>query len=302
MGALSVLDLFSGIGGFSAGLHAAGKFETTAFVEKDEFCQKVLKKNFPGVPIFGDVRDEEIYRLKTDVVVGGFPCQSFSQAGARRGRKDDRYLWPEMFRIITEVKPKYVIAENVQGIVNIENGLVLRQVQDDLESEGFQVQCFLIPASGVGAWHKRNRCFILAAHPNRVRHRRGTMQGCAEEEREILQGEQEGSKVGSEIKGCGGRTEDVSNSNSKGSQGHRREYELRKDKQERKVSGKGNVGSRRTWWQTQSSICRIPDGVRHGLDKDRVNRLKSLGNAVVPQIIYQLGKAITKVEYDKFTT
>ena len=164
--ALSVLDLFSGIGGFSYAFESTGHFETVAFCENNKFCQKVLKKNFPNVKIYEDVRSINGKEIKADVVAGGFPCQSFSVAGKRRGTGDDRYLWPEMFRVITEVKPSWVVWENVQGIINIENGLVLRQVQDDLEKEGFQSRCFVIPASGVGAWHQRKRIWGIAFNEN----------------------------------------------------------------------------------------------------------------------------------------
>ena len=156
-----VLDLFSGIGGFALGLDSTGFFETVKFVEKDKYCQKVLRKNFPNIPIEEDIKNVEGKEYSADVVVGGFPCQPFSVAGKQKGTNDDRYLWPEMLRLIREIKPEFVIGENVQGIINLQNGMVLRQVQDQLESEGFEVQCFLIPASGIGAWHQRYRVWIV---------------------------------------------------------------------------------------------------------------------------------------------
>jgi DNA-cytosine methyltransferase len=159
---LKVLDLFSGIGGFSLGLHSTDIFDTVKFVEFDEFCQKILKKNFPNVPIEGDIKNVRGKEFEADIIVGGFPCQPFSVAGKQKGRDDNRYLWPEMFRLVKEIKPEFVIGENVQGLVNLQNGMVLRQVQDDLEGEGFEVQCFLIPASGIGAWHQRFRVWIVA--------------------------------------------------------------------------------------------------------------------------------------------
>ena len=158
---LKVLDLFSGIGGFALGLDSTGIFETVKFVEKDKYCKKVLQKNFPNIPIEEDIKDVKGKEGDADVIVGGFPCQPMSVAGKRKGTDDDRYLWPEMFRLIREIKPQFVIGENVQGIINIQNGMVLRQVQDDLEGEGFEVQCFLIPASGIGAWHQRYRVWIV---------------------------------------------------------------------------------------------------------------------------------------------
>ena len=161
---LKVLDLFSGIGGFTLGLDSTGGFETVAFVEKDKFCQKVLKKNFPNITIEGEIRDVKGDRYKADVITGGFPCQPFSVAGKRKGTDDDRYLWDETIRVIRECKPKWFIGENVEGLVNIQEGMVLRQVQTDLEKEGFEVQCLIIPASGIGAWHQRKRVWIIGCN------------------------------------------------------------------------------------------------------------------------------------------
>ena len=158
---LSLLDLFSGIGGFSLGMEATKRINTVAFCEKDEYCRKVLKKHWSNTQQYIDIRDIDGTKISADIISGGFPCQPFSVAGKRKGTTDDRYLWDEMLRVITEVKPIWIVGENVQGIINIDNGLVLRQVQTDLEAQGFQVQCFLIPASGIGAWHKRNRVWIL---------------------------------------------------------------------------------------------------------------------------------------------
>ena len=117
---LKLLDLFSGLGGFSLGLESTGFFETIAFVEKDEFCQKVLKKNFKNIPIEGDIRNVKGDRYKADVITGGFPCQPFSVAGKRKGTDDDRYLWDETIRVVRECKPKWFIGENVEGLVNIQ--------------------------------------------------------------------------------------------------------------------------------------------------------------------------------------
>ena len=165
---LTVIDLFAGIGGFSYGLHnASSKFKTIAFAEIDQFCNKVLKKNFGNVKIYEDVRDVRI-KQPVFLVCGGFPCQGFSVAGLQRGTKDNRYLWPEMFNVIKHTKPRWVIAENVRGIVNVEDGMAFKKVYTDLESEGYEVQAFNIPAAAKGAWHRRERIWFVACNPDVV--------------------------------------------------------------------------------------------------------------------------------------
>ena len=429
---LKVLDLFSGIGGFALGLDSTGIFETVKFVEKDKYCQKVLQKNFPNIPIEEDIKNVEGKEGDADVVVGGFPCQPMSVAGKRKGTDDDRYLWPEMFRLIKQIKPQFVIGENVQGIINIQNGMVLRQVQDDLESEGFEVQCFLIPASGIGAWHQRYRVWIVGHSEHngllasKIERRNtetatGTQEGTnttgepertsgsrnnedvSNSKRERLQGwrreesdrntnrlrqnsKRNGDKIWSEFERCGGvsreenvsnteiigtgeprninqekgnqsssstqsnsSSEDVSNTDSGMRRGRRTIGESGEDKvwrfyseeeeqtrvdirsetigrdvisgerdvlqsdderrEERNVSdqskeqivdnwGHDTDGQKQTWWQTESNVCGVPNGISYGLDKDRANRIKTLGNAIVPQIAREIGLAIKKVLYD----
>ena len=159
---LKVLDLFAGIGGFTLGLDSTNFFETVKFVEKDKYCQKVLQKNFPNIPIEEDIKNVKGKEGEADVICGGFPCQPFSVAGKQKGTSDDRHLWPEMFRLIREIKPQFVIGENVKNIVNIQDGVVFETVCTDLESEGYEVQSFNIPAAGVGAPHRRERIWIVA--------------------------------------------------------------------------------------------------------------------------------------------
>jgi DNA (cytosine-5)-methyltransferase 1 len=380
---LKVLDLFSGIGGFALGLDSTGIFETVKFVEKDKYCKKVLEKNFPNIPIEEDIKDVKGKEGDADVIVGGFPCQPMSVAGKRKGTGDDRYLWPEMFRLIKEIKPEFIIGENVQGIINIQDGMVLRQVQDDLESEGFEVQCFLIPASGIGAWHQRYRVWIVGhsehngSLTSKIERRNtetatGTQEGkntTREPERasrsrnnenvsntEIVRtGEprnidQEKGNQSSSSTQFNSSSENVSNTNSGMRRGWRtigksgedkiwrfyseEEEQTRVDirsetigrdavsreetnalqsyderREERDVSDQSeeqNINSRRhdtneqeqTWWQIESNICGIPNGISYGLDKYRANRIKTLGNAIVPQIARELGLAIKKVLYD----
>jgi DNA (cytosine-5)-methyltransferase 1 len=289
---LKVLDLFSGIGGFSLGLESTGFFETVAFCEKDDFCKKVLQKHWGDIKIYDDIRsiDDEI---QADVITGGFPCQSFSQAGLQKGRADDRFLWNEMFDVIKKVKPRWVIGENVQGIINIEQGMVLKQVQDDLEGIGFEVQCIVIPASGIGAWHQRKRVWILAnnlSKPKSIRHRGRYSKRCKNEEWAFLPREQEGGEMGSKTKRCS----NVSDTGSKRYKGHDFK-QIKHDQKFRQFTG-NNDAKRETWWETESRICGVPDGVSYGVDKDRAQRIKALGNSIVPQIARQLGLAIMGAE------
>ena len=240
---LKLLDLFSGIGGFSLGLESTGFFETIGFVEKDKFCQKVLKKHWSNINIEEDIRNVKGEKYQADVVTGGFPCQPFSVAGKRKSTADDRYLWDEMLRVIRETKPRWVIGENVEGIVNINEGMVLRQVLNDLENEGFKSQCIIIPASGIGAWHQRKRIWIVSHSNSRFSIR---------ENEEIQTGRNAFNSI----------------------------YK----------SGK------KQWWEIESKLCGVPDGLSTKLHEDRSNRIKALGNSIVPQIARQIGLSIMEAE------
>jgi len=316
---LKLLDLFSGIGGFSLGFESTGFFETIGFVEKDKFCQKVLKKHWSNINIEEDIRNVKGERYAADIITGGFPCQPFSVAGKRKGTADDRYLWDEMLRVIREVKPRWVIGENVEGIININNGMVLRQVQTDLENEGFKSQCLVIPASGIGAWHQRKRVWIIAYSEHNGLHRsqrNETKPSCNEQKdrlsfrddnnvpntnkRNVQTGCERQWGVCKEHKEKGTSDnatsiyETLSNSNDKGLQGFNSKRIL-SEQELRFTSSKDDEG-RKTWWQTQSRICGVPNGVSYELDKGRINRIKALGNSIVPQIARQIALAIKEVE------
>lgn len=156
-------SLFSGIGGFDLAAEWAGW--TNVFNCKiDPFCRKVLKFHFPKAAQYEDIRttDFTVWRDSIDVLTGGFPCQPFSVAGKRKGTGDDRYLWPEMLGAIREIRPRWVVGENVLGIVDWSEGLVFEQVCSDMENEGYEVQPFVLPACGVNAPHRRYRVFIVA--------------------------------------------------------------------------------------------------------------------------------------------
>jgi DNA-cytosine methyltransferase len=158
---LKIVDLFSGIGGFSyAAEQIVGGFETIAFVEQDDYCQKVLRKHWHDVPIYSDIRSFNAKEYKdADIVVGGFPCQPWSVAGSQRGSEDDRDLWHEMVRVIEDIRPRWIIGENVSGFVTMPMGL--RRSLIDLESIGYKAIPYLIPAAAVDAKHRRMRCWIV---------------------------------------------------------------------------------------------------------------------------------------------
>ena len=301
-----LLDLFSGIGGFSLGAEANG-IPTVAFVEKDPFCQKVLRKHWSNTPIISDIRTVKGEDYETDgvtIVSGGFPCQPFSQAGKRKGTDDDRYLWDETLRVVTETKPRWFIGENVDGLVNIQDGMVLRQVQDDLEKEGFQVQCLVVPASGIGAWHQRKRVWIIGHNVSNTigelsdgcsgttRHSESELKGMVSDEAKNW------NKVWSETERCDQQTEsrgNVSDTTVKGLERHgTQSSDLQESKERQNNSDRGSQGQH-TWWQTESKLRGVPHGISYELDKDRANRIKALGNSIVPQIAYQLFKSIVTV-------
>lgn len=163
------LDLFSGIGGFSlAGSWVwGGEHNIVSFVEIDPFCQQVLKKHWPNVPIISDIGDcngKDLPRI--DILTGGFPCQPFSVAGKQGGKEDNRYLWPEMFRVISETHPTWIIAENVPGIIK----MALDNVLSDLEGEGYSIGTFIIPACAINAPHRRDRIWIIAQNTIKSTH------------------------------------------------------------------------------------------------------------------------------------
>ncbi len=158
-------SLFNGIGGFQLAAQEAG-WNNVFSCEIDAFCNQVTKYHFPNCRQYGDIRKTNFrkYRGKIDVLTGGFPCQPFSVAGKRLGTEDNRNLWPEMLRVIRDVSPRWVVAENVLGIVSWSKGLVFEQVQADLEAEGYEVQSYVLPAAGVGAPHRRYRVWFVATN------------------------------------------------------------------------------------------------------------------------------------------
>lgn len=316
---MRVLDLFSGIGGFSLGLESTGFFKTVQFVENEKWCQKILRKNFPGVPIHDDIKTFKGY--DADLVVGGFPCQPFSVAGKQKAIQDDRHLWPEMFRVIKETKPTWVIGENVRNIISISDGMVLEQVYLDLESENYEVQSFIIPASAVNAPHQRYRTWIVAhtecmgweqratqsekfegkATPNKFNYSsKRRIIGKAGEDVANTDSWRPWSKHSSTFNrknegirfehesGGSGESKTMAHTDSRSRETFDKERVLgkqnRKEQTERYSNGNLQV---RGQWDFEPNVGRVANGI-----PNRVDRLRGLGNAIVPQIAYQIGMAI----------
>lgn len=264
------LDLFSGIGGFALAARWAG-IETVAFCEIDQFCQKVLKKNWPDVFIFDDVKTLHHFQ-HVDILTAGFPCQPFSVAGKQRGKDDDRYLWPEVIRIIREVKPNWCILENVPGIIPH-----LDTILEDLENEGYDWRAFLIPASAVGAPHKRERLWIIANANSQQCNKREIYQDAESERLERTKlARAFGFTPSNALQFSDTQTDQAVD--SKRSSGHSWSVNGRKH---RSCLPKFN------WQENKPPIPGVDDGIPNGLDRN-----KALGNAIVPQIPYLFMKFI----------
>lgn len=270
------LDLFSGIGGFALGFHWAG-IETAAFCEIEDYPVKVLNKNFPGVPVHRDIRELDGKEYKgIDIVTGGFPCQPHSLAGKRLASEDSRDLWGEMFRVICEARPKWIVAENVPGLLSSESGRYFGRVLRDLAQAGYCVQWFCIPASALGAWHKRERIWIVANSMCIGRDRRPKEQGNHEAE--------DGTGNAHQLEGSSSPSRNVSNTDSQRLQAQRFASRLQ---QKLTMFGSNCEPRKSENWAAEPGVGRVVNGL-----SNRAHRIKGLGNAVVPQIPYLIGKAI----------
>lgn len=312
-------SLFSGIGGFDLAAEWMG-WENVFHCEWNEFGQKVLKHHFPEADSYSDIckTDFRKYEGSVQIVSGGFPCQPFSQAGKRKSTEDERYLWGEMLRAIQEIKPVYVIAENVYGIVNIDGGLVFEQVHLDLENEGYEVQTFILPACSKDAPHRRDRCWFIA-HSNGSSKRHTNSGTSTEEEGDVRRREK--SDVSQSLRSDGNAPDSTeqrlerstrselhgrSSRSSWSDDGNAPDSECRKREEQWESSGMGRKweqDERNDFWQfpTEHPICRGNDGLPERLDgitfpKWRNESIKSYGNAIVPQVAYERFKAIGEAE------
>lgn len=350
------IDLFSGIGGFAIAAEEVG-WETVQFVEFDNFCQAVLNKNFPNVPIHGDIKTfdgnefntrmyaehGQQWRNRGLILTGGFPCQPYSIAGEQLAELDDRALWPEMYRVIREVRPSVIIGENVTGIIT----LALDEVLADLESEGYTCETFVLPAASLNAPHRRDRVWIIA-HSNSQGHE---LRGFGEDRQETRESKSEQDQW-QRVRANAGRTgepEVIANTENKN---ERLRFRTESQYPELRINGKNGIYSNTKrfgqprpgelkrsinpkedseweadrinsfdenrgfdYWRnfpTQPPLCRRNDGVPQrvvrftdgGLSGYKTRKLeilqtretiKAYGNAIVPQVAFELFKAIKLV-------
>jgi len=284
-------SLFSGIGGFDLASEWMG-WENVFHCEWMEFPRKVLEYHFPESDSLIDIckTDFKKYANTIDILTGGFPCQPFSTAGKRKGTDDERYLWGEMLRAVQEIKPKYVIAENVYGITNIDGGLVFEQVCLDLETEGYEVQPFIIPAAAKNAPHRRDRCWFIA-YANRNDGRSINRDCRCTESKTDRQGQQ---SVYSRISSTSNE------GNATNAQNIGRKDALENGELE---GGRFRFGNQSHTWDTfplESPICGGNDGISTQLDgitfpKWRAESIKGYGNAIVPQVAFEIFKQLEKL-------
>jgi DNA (cytosine-5)-methyltransferase 1 len=262
-------SLFSGIGGFDLAAEWMG-WENIFHCEWNEFGKKVLKHYWPNAISYNDITktDFTIHRGQIDILTGGFPCQPYSTAGKRLGKEDDRHLWPEMLRAIREIQPRWVVGENVYGLVNWSGGMVFHEIKDELEAEGYEVQPYVLPAIGVGFTHIRERVWIVAYKPGMGR------QDVQSEFRERNVQEQ-----------------------------HTERYSEKTNRQKETAILDPSCNTF-LWYEKmygEPPVFSMDDGLPFELDGITVpswieSTIKAAGNAIVPQVALQIFKAINNYE------
>lgn len=325
------LELFAGIGGFGLAGHWAG-IETVCQVEIDPFCQRVLEKNFPHAHRHDDIHtfNGRPWRGSVDIVSGGFPCQPYSHAGKRLGNDDDRALWPQMLRVIREVGPAWVIGENVAGLISMDGGRVFDGIVTDLENAGYSVEAFVIPACAVGAPHRRDRLWIVAHRDGERQQQPERLVG--NERGRIADGNQECLTADAARRGWERRPHDkrqapaerngiaedcgaIADAARIGNQAHvsvfwptnpyrgnpRNGFDANgagceKCNAPEKPGFSGfDTGLNAAQWDEHwihaaTRTCRVDDGIPRRVDRGK--RIKTLGNAIVPQVAFQIFQAI----------
>lgn len=291
-------SLFSGIGGFDLAAEWMN-WENVFHCELNEFGQKVLKYYWPNAISYEDITktDFTIHRGTIDILTGGFPCQPYSLAGKRKGKEDDRHLWPEMLRAIREIQPRYIVGENVLGLVGWSRGLVFEEVCSDLENEGYEVQPVILPACAIDAPHRRERVWFISRlisnsgsngqyrdkeHEKGIN---GIKCGVSQHESDTLYGERITSNADSKRR-C--------------SRNNKRQDAEYVDTRSEAFRFRGDFEG----WPTVAPLCFRDDGISSKLDgitfpKFRNESIKGAGNAIVPQVAYEIFKIIKQLKNDK---
>jgi len=286
------LIFFRASAAFSLGLERTGGFETVAFCEIEDYPRRVLAKHWPKVPCYNDVRELTGARLAADgiavdVICGGFPCQDISFAGKGAGLAGERSgLWREYARIIRELRPRFVIVENVSALLS--RGLA--DVLGSLAALGYDAEWHCIPASAVGAPHRRDRLWIVA-YPGGEQHEgRGlAIRRALAAQLHAADADSEGEHAGAFDAEVGRSSQPMANTNGSDRHGRRRDVQVGRERITREAPHDGLAG--RTQWFVEPAVCRVAYGV-----PARVDRLCGLGNAVVPQIPQLIGQAILQAE------
>ena len=285
-------SLFSGIGGFDLAAEWAG-WNNIFHCEWNPFGQKVLKHHFPNSISYNDITktDFTIHKGSIDILTGGFPCQPYSTAGLRKGKADERHLFPEMLRAIKEIRPRWIIGENVRGLVSWSGELVFHEVCADLESEGYEVQPFIIPAAGVNAPHRRERIWFVAYA--------ASVGLCKHSQEQRLQSKTFGTQFGLD-------NETVANTDSTRQQAFGIQIPKLGQQIEKETFCRNSfkpTHSRLQWdaFPIESAICSGNNGIPDELDgitfsKWRKESIKAYGNAIVPQVAFEIFKTINTFE------
>jgi DNA (cytosine-5)-methyltransferase 1 len=284
-------SLFSGIGGFDLAAEWMG-WENLFHCEWNEFGQKILKHYWPGATSYANIKETDFssWNGRIDVLSGGFPCQPYSSAGKRLGKEDERHLWPEMLRSIREIQPSWVVGENVRGLTNWSGGLVFDEVQADLEAEGYDILPFLLPAAGVNAPHQRDRIWFIAHTQgfNDPGNQRSLSKAeCGQEWHNLPASAEPGTRLCKERLAANGYRPGLQVGVRKGIGGLHESPGPSSGRQSPRVHSADVWGE----FPTESPLCRDDDGVPY-----RMDRIKALGNAVVPQVVYQIYKSIEQYE------
>ena len=307
---LKLLDLFSGIGGFSyAAEKIVGGYKTTQFVEIDPYCQSVLHKNFPNIPIHDDIKTFKAKKGQFDVLTAGFPCQDLSVAGRQKGIGEDRRsgLFYEIIRLLGEIQPKFVLFENVRNLLSHEKGSTFQEILFQIAKAGYDAEWSIISAKDMGACHLRERIWIIA-YPNKSNRRKGKIfentsnegwktsenrgksiqsknrETCSDNTRQsntaITNSDSDGSSSSTRIR-INGKTNSSSqegkNEISKSERGSKSEVSEVIQQSSKWRNTKQRLNPNWTRYVSKPSLCRGDDGL-----SNRILRLKALGNSIVP--------------------